>query len=29
VVIRVLGLTRLRGRFLEIDANADLATIQR
>jgi len=28
-VIRVLDLTCLRGRFAEIDADADLATLQR
>jgi anti-anti-sigma factor len=28
-VTRVLDLTRLRGRFVEIDANADLTTLQR
>jgi anti-anti-sigma factor len=28
-VTRVLDLTRIRGRFVEIDAHADLATLQR
>ncbi len=28
-VTRVLDLTRLRGRFMEIDADADLATLRR